>query len=172
MSKKRKKIKKDRHGFYLLTDHDDMADIWNTRRPCTDEDEDFANMFEHSLSDPDQQAYLSEKIREKEPHTPLCIDKKIKSYPPVQEELDLHRYTAARAETRVEAFIRLARARGTRTVRIIVGKGHHSAGKPVLPDVIETKLYALKREGKILAFKWERKDKRKSGAVAVYLPVP
>jgi DNA-nicking Smr family endonuclease len=172
MSKKRKKIKKDRHGFYLLTDHDDMADIWNTRRPCTDEDKDFADMFERSLSDPDQQAFLNEKIRERALRTSLSIDEQIKAYPPVQEELDLHRCTAAQAETRVENFIRVARVRGSRTVRIIVGKGHHSAGKPVLPDVIEAKLVALRREGKILALKWEKKDKRKSGAVVVYLAVP
>jgi hypothetical protein len=52
---------------------------------------------------------------------------------------------------------------------IIVGKGLHSQGKAILPDVVEKKITRLKRKKWLLGFEWEKKDKRKSGSLIVYL---
>jgi DNA-nicking Smr family endonuclease len=84
-------------------------------------------------------------------------------------ELDLHGATAPDAEKRTESFIENARREKIRTVRIIVGKGLHSEGKAKLPDVVEKKIIRLKRKNWLLGFEWEKKDKRKSGAMIVYL---
>lgn len=169
MSKRSKKRKKDRHGFYLIESQDDFRTIWGIKKPSPDRPDDFARLFEESLADPAQKAYLKEKVREKErPSTPSAAER-IKSYPPPREELDLHHFTAAQAEIAAESFIKKAGARSIRTVRIIVGKGLHSAGKPVIPDVVEQKLTELKRSGLVLAFQWEKRDKRKSGSIIVYL---
>ncbi len=83
--------------------------------------------------------------------------------------MDLHGYTAAEAQSGTEAFIRKARNKGIHTLRLITGKGLHSQGKAVLPDVVERKLIELKQKKWVLGYKWEKKDKRKSGAVIVYL---
>ncbi len=94
----------------------------------------------------------------------------VQSYPPPQETLDLHGYTAQEAEDKARHFIEDARHRGIRTVRIITGKGLHSpGGVAVLPDIIEQQLILLKKEKAIASFGWERKVKSKSGALHVYL---
>ena len=49
------------------------------------------------------------------------------------DELDLHGMTRVQASASVERFIRLAREKGLRCVRVITGQGHHSANQePVL----------------------------------------
>jgi hypothetical protein len=68
--------------------------------------------------------------------------------------------------------VRTAAADGRLTLRLIVGKGLHSADGAVLPDVIEDLLLALKRESLVLTFDWDKGVKRKSGAVIVYLTGP
>jgi len=59
-------------------------------------------------------------------------------------ELDLHGLTARAAMERISRFVREAQARGARTLLIIHGKGHGSAGAPVLGDAA---LEALTRGG-------------------------
>jgi hypothetical protein len=54
-------------------------------------------------------------------------------------------------------------------VLIIVGKGLHSEGRAVLPDVVAAELARLRQEKQVLAHRWERGAKRKSGAIIVYL---
>ena len=94
----------------------------------------------------------------------------VQSYPPPQETLDLHGYTAQEAEGKTRYFIEDARHRGIRTLRIITGKGLHSpGGVAVLPDIIEQQLTLLKKDKVIVSFGWERKVKSKSGALHVYL---
>ena len=50
-----------------------------------------------------------------------------------------------------------------------MGKGLHSEGGPVLPDVVEDLLKEMKKENIVLAYVWEGKKKIKSGSVVVYL---
>jgi DNA-nicking Smr family endonuclease len=54
-------------------------------------------------------------------------------------------------------------------LRIITGKGLHSPGAPVLPDVVEQKLHELKEKKLIKSFEWEKKRKSASGALLVFL---
>ena len=95
---------------------------------------------------------------------------KIRQYPPPQAELDLHGCTAPEAESKTESFIQTTRGRGLSTVRVITGKGLHSEGRAVLPDVIEAKMRELKERGAIFSYRWDKGDKEKSGALEVFLP--
>ncbi|MDM8555446.1 Smr/MutS family protein [Desulfococcaceae bacterium HSG7] len=93
----------------------------------------------------------------------------VKTHPAPQMQIDLHGCNREEAERLADSFIYNASYKGLKTVRIIVGKGIHSAGKAVLPDVIETKIIALKREQVVLSYGWEKRQKHKSGAMIVYL---
>ena len=84
-------------------------------------------------------------------------------------ELDLHGCHVREALVRVEAFLETAALQGLDAVRIIVGKGLHSQGGAVLPDAVEGKIVDLKRRGRVATFAWEKKHKRASGAVIVFL---
>lgn len=163
----------DSKGFRVLTDEHDLYRLFTEKNKGKryDEDDDFARLFEKSQQDRRQRLMMKEKkgAPDKPNTTPLTPRERIKVYPAPQRELDLHGFTAVQAETRTEAFIRGARQNDIRTVRIIVGKGRHSNGKAVLPDLIEKKIIELKGKQWVLAFKWEKKDKRKSGAIIVYL---
>jgi|GEM_PF-1797663 len=173
--KRPQKRKLDKKGFRVLTDKDDLYGIFEAENDFTrqsEQHESFDRLFEKSRTDIYQQRLLREKIHEeyKKNHTrPLTTGERLKVYPPPQAELDLHGCTAPEAGTKTETFIRNARRRGIRTVRVIVGKGIHSNGKAILPDLIETRIIQLKRRQWVLSFKWEKKDKRKSGALIVYL---
>jgi DNA-nicking Smr family endonuclease len=178
---KRKKVKTpskskprfDNKGFRIISDGDDLEKLFRVGGVQHKErEESFARLFEKSRIDAYQQAMLKEKMYAPgvENKKPLTAAEKIKLYPRVpQAELDLHGYTGPEAEVRAETFIRNARVRGLKTVRIIVGKGLHSDGKAVLPDVVQTKMIDLKRKKWVLGYKWENKDKRKSGSLIVYL---
>ena len=96
--------------------------------------------------------------------------KKITNYPAPQAELDLHGDVAMRAEFKADSFIRSSLNNQLLTIRIIVGKGIHSEFGAVLPDIIEDLIIKLKKENIVLSYRWEKKVKRKSGAIIVYLP--
>ena len=99
----------------------------------------------------------------------LTLKEQLRRYPAPQSQIDLHGATALEARQRSDSFIRRTQADGLLTLRLIVGKGLHSEDGAVLPDVVEDLLLSLKREKLILAFRWEKGAKRKSGAVIVYL---
>jgi DNA-nicking Smr family endonuclease len=101
------------------------------------------------------------------PRPPL--DQQLKKYPPPQAEFDCHGLTAAEAERGLHRFLAEAGGTALRTVRIITGKGLHSPGGAVLRDVVEGELRLLKKKGAIVAFRWEKKEKLRSGSVVVYL---
>lgn len=62
----------------------------------------------------------------------------------IDAELDLHGCTADGARTEVREFLAEAETEGWQRVRIIVGKGMHSAhGTPVLPDTVKNLLFEL-----------------------------
>lgn len=93
-----------------------------------------------------------------------------KDYPPPQDALDLHGFTVREAERETVAFLSAAYRQGLKTVQIITGKGLHSpGGKAVLPDAVEQQLRLLKKQEELVAFRWEKGDKSKSGTLLVYL---
>jgi DNA-nicking Smr family endonuclease len=129
----------------------------------------FDELLEESLTDKSSQDLIKEKIAASSEKTSLSKISKLVNYPEPQDEIDLHGLKGDEAELNADFFIRDSKARGLVTIRIIVGKGTHSEGRAVLPDIIEGKIIDLKREGQILSFKWEKGKKLKSGAVVVYL---
>jgi DNA-nicking Smr family endonuclease len=159
--------KTDKKGFRVLTDEHDLYQLFGAKKKSKQED--FGRMFEEFHQDKQLQLLLQEKKVVSNQSTPLTVSERIKTYPAPQAELDLHGNTVPEAEKRTEAFIENARRKKIRTVRIIVGKGLHSEEKAVLPDVVEKKITRLKRKNWLLGFEWEKKDKRKSGALIVYL---
>ena len=86
-----------------------------------------------------------------------------------EEELDLHGSTAELAREQVAHFLRGMRTRNKKCVRIIVGKGLHSPGRAVLPDIAEKEAASLKKEGIVRTFYWEKRRKMKSGSLIVIL---
>ncbi|MDQ1352209.1 MAG: hypothetical protein QG657_2515 [Acidobacteriota bacterium] len=168
--KKQGKAKLDKKGFPIITDSDDLGELFQVEEAKKKKSqEDFARLFEKSQADIYQRVMLLEKKKDRTGRKPLTSAERVKGYPEPQEELDLHGFSAAKAQSSTEFFIRNARRLRLQTVRIIVGKGTHSNGKAVLPDVVEAKIIELKRKDWVLNYKWEKKDKRKSGSMIVYL---
>ncbi len=99
----------------------------------------------------------------------MPLKKRIKRYPSPEAELDLHGFTALGAGIKTRSFVLNCKHQGYFTLRLIVGKGLHSDLGPVLPDVVEDLLQALKKDNIVLAYEWEQRSKFKSGAVIVYL---
>lgn len=100
---------------------------------------------------------------------PMSLKKRLKRYPPVEKQLDLHGYTAQRAQAMARSFIQTHKEQGYFTLRVIVGKGRRSLMGPVLPDVVEDLALAMKKQGVILWYEWENKKKSQSGALIIYL---
>lgn len=161
--------KTDTKGFRVLTDEHDLYQLFGEKQESKEED--FGRLFEETHKDNLQQLLIKEKkeTAHDSKSRPLTVSERIKTYPAPQAELDLHGNTALEAEKRTEAFIRNACQKKIRTLRIIVGKGLHSQGKAILRDVVEKKIIRLKQKKWLLGFNWEKKDKKKSGALVVYL---
>jgi hypothetical protein len=158
---------RDRHGLPQL---DAEADLGRLLDPAAEGDEqEFARMLAADLRGASPEALRRRKSDTPAPKPSLPLAKRLARYPHPQRQLDLHGCTAAVADRRTADFLQDARRRGLWTVRIIVGRGRHSESGPVLPDVVEDRLVALRRTGGILAYRWDRRDKRRSGAVIVYL---
>ena len=127
----------------------------------------FSEELDENLAGQDLDRIATEKAASS--RKPQTKQNKLKSYPPPQEELDLHRLTGPEAERKTVDFLKTANTFKLRTVRIITGKGLHSEGPAVLPDVVETKLEEFKSADLIFHFHWEKREKHKSGSVIVYL---
>lgn len=100
---------------------------------------------------------------------PVPLKKRLKRYPPVEVELDLHGFSSISARIKLASFLVTCKSQGIFTARIIVGKGLHSDEGPVLPGIVEDQLRQLKDQELILWYEWDKKKKLKSGAVIVYL---
>ncbi|MCP4157361.1 MAG: Smr/MutS family protein [bacterium] len=166
----------DSKGFRILSNKDNLGYYFNADKYDNKEDrpgDSFEKLFKESETDRFQQYLFKEKMDapERDKKKPLTPSEKIKIYPSPELELDLHGYTSVDAESAVDTFIKNAHEKKIRTVRLIVGKGLHSQGKAVLPDVVEKKIFRFKQENVVLGFNWEKKDKRKSGSLIVYLKV-
>ncbi len=151
-------------GVKILSSDDDFTEVFTGKKTC---EPSFADMVEKSLSEKDISSLLKDKAGNDKPKQ--RISEKIKTYPP-QAEIDLHGCTALEAEEETKVFIRRALNSGFKAVKIIVGKGIHSAGRPVVKEVVERAVVACKKEKTVSTFIWEKESKTKSGAVIVYLP--
>lgn len=90
----------------------------------------------------------------------------LKDYPQPQRELDLHMKTGDEASVAIQNFISSSLLQNLRTVRIITGKGLHSAGqKSVLPQLTEQKLSDFRKKGMVVSFKKEKNG----GSFVIYL---
>ncbi|WP_300674486.1 Smr/MutS family protein [Desulfoluna sp.] len=155
-----KKTQRDRHGLPILG----QGEI-----PASDESGEFASLLEASLSEKSAEVLLSEKVDKVEQARAITLKQRLKRYPAPQGQLDLHGYTAAKADQTAEHYVRRAFSVGTYTLRLIVGKGLHSEHGAVLPDTIADRLTTLKQEGIVLTWLWEKGKKSKSGSILVYL---
>jgi len=169
-SDKHSNVKIDKHptkqGVKKLSIEDDL---FNDIEEENESVESFDKLLEESLSDISSQNLIKEKIAASSKKIELSKSTKLSKYPEPQDEIDLHGLKGDEAELKADFFIRDSKARGLVTIRIIVGKGTHSEGRAVLPDIVEGKIIDLKREGQIYTFKWEKGRKLKSGAVIIYL---
>jgi DNA-nicking Smr family endonuclease len=187
--KTQKKRQVNKHGIPLFGNHADLAVFFRDNplndkpqptvrklidpsEPSLENPDDFRKMLEDYLDGKDKHSLLREKHDDPPDKKPPSKTERLKSYPPPQEELDLHGCTAQEALTKTEMFIRNARYKGKRTLLIIVGKGIHSDGRAILPDAVEDRLIELVQKNWVLSFEWEKGLKRKSGALIVYLNTP
>ncbi len=161
-------IPTDRHGIPRLDNQADLKRLFDAAVDETEGGEALSETLRQSLAH-DARGLMKKKTGGFFPTRRLSFKEKLRRYPAPQAQLDLHGFTAPRARQRADAFIRTVRADGLFTVSIIVGKGLHSEGGAILPDVIEDLLMDLKREDIVLAYRWEKRLKRKSGAVIVFL---
>lgn len=89
-----------------------------------------------------------------------------------EDVLDFHdsgRVTSADVNRQTLAFVRDAAQRGLERVRIVTGKGRHSAGKPVVKPQVERTLRRLEQDGAITSFRTEKVGAGGDGAFFVKL---
>lgn len=158
------KIFMDKNRIPILPKDSDLAKEFKS-----ESEKEFHELLSKNLAGKSQNALLRNKKQEAAVPKPIPVEQRIKRYPGPQEELDLHGFTAIEADRKTDIFIRSARKKGLFTVKIIVGKGLHSQGRAVLPDVVEDRISALKNEKEVLTFRWEKRLKTQSGALIVYL---
>lgn len=181
------KTKKNKHGIPILDHQNDYTTFFleemperspeetssitaKNRKHQDDTEIDFADMINTSFKGKTTEDLLAEKTGTPYRKNKISLKQKLKLYPSPQVRLDLHGYTASAAERKADTFLRNARAHGTRTLLIIVGKGLHSEdGRAILRDVAEELLIRLTQEKIVLAYEWDNRKKSKSGAVIVYL---
>ncbi len=82
------------------------------------------------------------------------------------EELDLHQLNSAEARRRLRRFLDYACQHHCRTVRIIHGRGLHSQGHAILPELVQDELRA---DPRVLAFRLAGRFDGGSGALRVRL---
>ncbi|WP_035237405.1 Smr/MutS family protein [Desulfobacter vibrioformis] len=152
---------KDFLSAFLRDEQEASADKTAEQAPADTEPEaDFSTLLE---------AFLKQNCPPRHAPKPMPLKRRLKRYPPPEADLDLHGFTAIGARVKTRSFISNAHVQGFFTLRIIVGKGLHSEGGPVLPHVVEDLLKEMKKENIVLAYEWEGRKKSKSGSVLVYL---
>ncbi len=159
---------RDKNGIPVLDHCRDLGRLMAASGEAEAPAEEWSQDLKASLAH-DARTLMKRKTGGIYPTRKLTLQERLKRYPRVQGQLDLHGATAIKAQQRTDAYVRTAHADGLFTLRIIVGKGLHSESGAVLPDVVEDQLIQLKRDGLVLAYRWEKGVKRKSGAVIVYL---
>ncbi|MBU1196651.1 MAG: Smr/MutS family protein [Proteobacteria bacterium] len=154
-----KKESKNKHGVPFLATGLSHCSISDDLPEPDDED------FETLLVQYDQKR----EIKPLKKADPVPLKKRLKRYPPVEVELDLHGLSSIVARIKLKSFLLTCKNQGIFTARVIVGKGLHSNEGPVLPGIVEDLLGQLKAQELVLSYEWDKKKKLKSGAVIVYL---
>lgn len=151
-----KDIQKNKHGINMLQDSE-------SERQSKEHliEENFEALLEAS--------FKKQSSKSVKKSSPMPVKKRIKRYPPVEIELDLHGFNAVGAQVKARSFIHSCKQRGYFTLRIIVGKGLHSELGPVLPDIVEDVLKEMMKQNLVIGYDWDKKMKSKSGSVVVYL---
>jgi len=158
-----------RTGIRRLSRDEDLSQLFSGEQDQPATARDFSELLEESLRQPGGARPCKAEQVSALDRKPLPMHEQIKHYPPPQDELDLHGHTAEEAAAKIDAFLQAARLRNLQTVRLVVGKGLHSSRAPVLPDLAEQKVAALKKQGILRTFVWEKRSKLNSGALIVYL---
>ena len=89
-----------------------------------------------------------------------------------QDTLDFHeheRLKGADVKRETLRFVRAACERGLDRVRIVTGKGLHSAGRPVVRPQVERTLRVLEKEGLVESYRSEKVGRGDEGALFVRL---
>lgn len=165
-TKSKRQDLKNKHGIPMLPDRESL----NSEDSGIEiEKNEFMRLLNDSLGGKTRDVLMNEKGVRTVRKRPLSLKEKVKRYPLPQSQLDLHGYTAIKAELRAETFIKNAYGNQIHTVIIIVGKGLHSNEGAVLPGVIEALIISLRKDGIVLFYEWENEKKVQSGSVSVYL---
>jgi DNA-nicking Smr family endonuclease len=157
-----------------LSAEDDLFELFgeqNAEQPgltAPVSEEPFSRLLEDALAGADQREILSRKYPESD--MPDSGKQRMSHAAAPRAELDLHGCHVQEALVRVDAFLETSALQRLDAVRIIVGRGLHSQAGPVLPDAVEAKIVELKRRGRVATFAWEKKHKRASGSLIVFLP--
>ncbi len=142
-----KTVIKDKHGIPILPHRGNVVPTF-----LHDNNEEvFSELLSESLGQKSRDVLLNEKGTAHK-QKPLTLKQTLKRYPGPQEQLDLHGYTAVKADQKANAYLTSAYKLQTHTVVIIVGKGLHSEAGAVIPDVVEERLKKLKKEGIVLDY--------------------
>ncbi|TYT73948.1 Smr/MutS family protein [Desulfobotulus mexicanus] len=186
--KKTKPLLKDKNGIPLLKNHTDFTEVFTenikeTARTETkkssptpdvalwkdDAYDDFSKSLRSTLGNKTGNILLKEKKAGFPASAPITLKERLRRYPPPQENLDLHGFSGIQARLKTEIFLQQAKEKGTFTVRIIPGRGLHSDGPAVLPDIVDQKIREMEEEGLVLYWKWENEKKVPGGSVLVYI---
>lgn len=165
-------IGNDQDFFNMFLEEENTQELPGKNIPSDDPiepEEDFGKLLDESLFGKNKKLLLKEKDSAYQYKKEIPVAQKIKRYPAPQNELDLHGFTRNEAREKTLQFIRAEKTNGIYTIRIIVGKGLHSEGGAVLPDVVEDTVQDLQSQKIVLAYKWEKNQKSKSGSIIVYL---
>jgi DNA-nicking Smr family endonuclease len=163
-----------RAAIRRLSPSDDLFELFgeqNAEQPgqtAPAGEEPFSRLLEDALAGVDQREILSRKYPG--PDIADSSKQRMSHAAAPRSELDLHGCHVQEALVRVDAFIATSARQRLDAVRIIVGRGLHSQAAPVLPDAVEAKIVELKRRGRVATFAWEKKYKRASGSLIVFLP--
>jgi DNA-nicking Smr family endonuclease len=158
---KKKKIRK-------IKDNESFEDVFNIQPKKKEKNEDFERLLNEYENNPILQKMYRRKLNHYDDNE-LPVRAKTKTFPKPQATLDLHGLRVDEIEIITHSFIFNSKSKGLKTLRIITGKGIHSVYKPVLKEKMEYIANKLKREKKIIFWKWEKKQKEKSGSIIVFL---
>ena len=103
----------------------------------------------------------------KDGHPPRLLRQLKRGHYSVEDEIDLHRMTAAQAEQAIRTFLADCRRHGRLSVRIVHGKGLRSTGDaPVLKNLVDR---VLRQRADVLAFASAQPQQGGTGAALVLL---
>ena len=103
----------------------------------------------------------------KDGHPPRLLRRLKRGHYSVQDEIDLHRMSAAEAEHAIRLFLADCRRHGRRSLRIVHGKGLRSADDvPVLKNLTDR---VLRQRADVLAFTSAQPQHGGTGAVLLLL---